>query len=57
MLQLRYTVLSNKFASEEELEKIEKENQQIIFDAADKAEAAPDADGSKYYELFYRYLM
>lgn len=51
MLQFRYRIISNSVASEKELLKIENENQQIIFTSADKAEAAPDADGSKWNEF------
>ncbi|MFP4369099.1 MAG: thiamine pyrophosphate-dependent enzyme [Candidatus Kapaibacterium sp.] len=48
LMQFRYIVLNNGYLTEEELEKIEEENKQIIFNAADKAEAAPDADGNSY---------
>ena len=51
MLQLRYTILSEGFMTEKELLALEKENQEKIFEAADKAEAAPDADGSSYHEF------
>lgn len=51
MLQLRYTLLSNDVATEEELLKLEEENQQKIYDAADKAEAAPDAKGDTWNQF------
>lgn len=48
MLQFRYHLINRNIATEEELRKIEDENKETIFQAADKAEAAPDADGSTY---------
>lgn len=51
MLQLRYWLIKRGVATLEEIEKIEEENKQKVFAAADKAEAAPDADGSKYAEF------
>lgn len=48
MLQFRYHLINRNIATEEELRIIEDENKEIIFQAADKAEAAPDADGSTY---------
>ncbi len=48
MLQFRYHLINRNIATEEELQKIENENKEIIFQAADKAEAAPDADGKSY---------
>lgn len=48
MLQLRYYILSNGILKEEELIKLERENQEIIFEAADKAESAPNANGEAY---------
>lgn len=51
LLQFRYFLLKNNILTEEEIAVIEKENQGIIFAAADKAEAAPNADGSKYNQF------
>lgn len=48
LLQLRYTILEQGFVSEEELQKLEEENQQKIFEAADKVEPMPDADGKSW---------
>jgi 2-oxoisovalerate dehydrogenase E1 component len=48
LMQFRWHVVDRGILSIEEVEKIEEENKQAIFDAADKAEAAPDADGSKW---------
>jgi 2-oxoisovalerate dehydrogenase E1 component len=51
LMQFRYTILINNILSEDELIKIEDDNKHLIFDAADKAEAAPNADGSGYREF------
>lgn len=51
LMQFRYAVLNNNILSIKEIEKIEEDNKRKIFEAADKAEAAPNADGSKYYEF------
>lgn len=48
LLQFRHHILKNKLISEEDLLKLEEENRQRIFQAADIAEAAPDADGSTW---------
>ncbi len=48
MLQLRFSLLDNGIATEEELLKIEKENQDYIFKMADKVEKMADADGKSY---------
>ena len=45
MLQFRWKILTSGLLSEDELLAIEKENQELIFAAADRAEAAPAADG------------
>jgi len=47
-LQFRYTLLDNLIATEDELDKIEEENLKIIKENADKAEKAPEADGSSW---------
>lgn len=51
LMQLRYFILENKIATKDKLEKIEEENKQEVFAAADKAEAAPNADGSKWNQF------
>jgi 2-oxoisovalerate dehydrogenase E1 component len=48
MLQLRYTLINEKIITIKKIEKIEKENQELIFEMADKVEKMPDADGKKY---------
>lgn len=48
LLQFRYHILAKGIATEEELDKIEAENQRIIFEAADKVEKMPNADGSQW---------
>lgn len=48
LLQFRYHILSNGLITEDELLKLEEENRQRIFKAADIAEAEPDADGSTW---------
>lgn len=53
LLQFRYHVLNNGILTEEEILAIEEENKQDIFTAADKAEAAPEANGNSWAE----YLM
>lgn len=59
LMQFRYKVISNNILSEEEILKIEDDNKQALFDAADEGEAAPKADGSKWNQFvvpepFYR---
>lgn len=51
LLQFRYHIINNGIIDEKSLKEIEKENQEIIFKAADKAEAAPSADGSKWNQF------
>lgn len=51
LMQFRYFILKNNFINEEDLIKLERENQEIIFAAADKAEAAPNADGRTYNQF------
>jgi 2-oxoisovalerate dehydrogenase E1 component len=48
MLQLRFIILDRGFISEDELLKIESENDKKIKEAAEKAEASQNADGSEY---------
>lgn len=51
MLQLRFTLLDNNLITMEELEKIEKENQDYIFEMADKVEKMENANGKSYYQF------
>ncbi len=48
MLQLRHTIVENQIATEKDLEKIEKENDDLIYEQADKVEKASNADGKSY---------
>ena len=48
LMQFRWHLINDKIATVEEIEQWEDENKMLIFAAADKAEAAPDADGSKW---------
>ena len=48
LMQFRYQLLNKKILTEEELQEIEENNKQLIFDAADEAEEAPNADGSSW---------
>lgn len=48
LMQFRWHILDKKIATSKELEEWEEDNKRIIFDAADKAEAAPNADGSSW---------
>lgn len=48
LLQFRFHILNDGYLSEEQLLEIEDSNKVSIFAAADLAEAAPDADGSKW---------
>lgn len=48
LLQFRWHLIDKKIATVKEIEQWEEENKKIIFEAADKAEAAPDADGTKW---------
>jgi 2-oxoisovalerate dehydrogenase E1 component len=51
MLQLRYTILENKIATEEELLEIENNNESLIKAESEKAEAEADADGSSWEQF------
>ncbi len=51
MLQFRYSILNEGLITQEELEELEKENQNEIFRAADNVEPMPNADGTKYNEF------
>lgn len=48
LLQLRYYIIMSGIASEEEIIKIEENHKQLLFKAADKAEAAPNANGNDW---------
>lgn len=50
LMQFRYHIETKGIIDRDELAAIEQKNIDLVFEAADKAEAAPDADGSKYYE-------
>lgn len=50
-LQLRYSILIERIASEQELQKIEDENNRIVQETSAKVEAMPDADGSKWNQF------
>ena len=51
LMQFRYHIIKNGILTEKEIVNIEENNKQEIFNAADKAELAPDADGSKYMQF------
>jgi len=51
LLQFRYHILNKGIITEEELLKIEEANRQRIFQAADIAEAAPDANGATWNQF------
>lgn len=51
LLQFRYHILNQGILTEEGLQELESENQRIIFEAADKAESMPNADGSKWNQF------
>ena len=51
MLQLRYIIINDMIASQEEIENIEEENKQLIFETADKVEAMADPEGSSYSQF------
>ncbi len=51
LMQFRYRLIKDGLATQEELDEMEEANKQAIFDAADEAEAAPDADGKSWPEF------
>lgn len=53
LMQFRYRLLQEKYLTQKELEKIEDGIKQKIFDAADEAEAAPDADGKSWPNFIF----
>lgn len=48
LMQFRYLILSKKLLTEKELLELEEHNKELMFEAADKAEAAPDANGKSW---------
>ena len=48
LMQFRYRLIEKKYLTQKQLEEIEGGIKQQIFDAADEAEAAPDADGKSW---------
>lgn len=60
MLQLRTFIIESGIATEDEIVKIEEANKKEVFDAADKAEAAPNANGKSFDQFvlpepFFKY--
>lgn len=53
LMQFRYRLIEKKYLTKEELEEIEGGIKQQIFDAADEAEAAPDADGKSWPDFIF----
>ena len=53
LMQFRYRLLEEKYLTQKELEKIEDGIKQKIFDAADEAEAAPNADGKSWPNFIF----
>lgn len=53
LMQFRYRLLQEKYLTQEELEEIENGIKQKIFDAADEAEAAPNADGKSWPNFIF----
>lgn len=51
LMQFRWHILDKKLITEKELLKLEEQNKQKMFDAADEAEAEPDADGSSWNQF------
>jgi 2-oxoisovalerate dehydrogenase E1 component len=51
LMQFRWHILDKKIISEKELILLEEENKEIIFKAADLAEAAPNADGKSWTQF------
>lgn len=51
LMQFRYHVLDQGILSEKEILEIEEHNKELVFEAADKAEAAPNANGKSWNEF------
>ena len=50
-MQFRWHILDKKILSESEIREIEENNKELIFEAADLAEAAPEANGKSWTEF------
>ncbi len=53
LMQFRYKLIQEKYLTQKELEVIEDGIKQKIFDAADEAEAAPNADGKSWPNFIF----
>ena len=53
LMQFRYHILDNKIMTLKELEEMEDAIKQQIFDAADEAEAQPDADANSWDQFIW----
>jgi 2-oxoisovalerate dehydrogenase E1 component len=51
LLQFRYHILDKKILTEAEIEQIEDENKRLMFEAADKGESAPNANGDSWKDF------
>lgn len=51
LMQFRWHILDKKILSESEIRDIEEHNKELIFEAADLAEAAPEANGKSWTEF------
>ncbi len=51
LMQFRYHILEKNILTPDELTALEEENKETIFAASDDAEAAPNADGSRFMEF------
>lgn len=51
LMQFRYQIINNGILTEEEVLKIEEDNKALVFEAADLAEAAPNANGDLWNEF------
>ncbi|MDT3739735.1 MAG: thiamine pyrophosphate-dependent enzyme [Candidatus Kapabacteria bacterium] len=51
LMQFRWHILDKKILSESEIREIEENNKELIFEAADLAEAAPEANGKSWTEF------
>jgi 2-oxoisovalerate dehydrogenase E1 component len=53
LMQFRYRLIQEKYLTQKQLEEIEDGIKQKIFDAADEAEAAPNADGKSWPNFIF----
>ncbi len=51
LMQFRWHILDRKILTEKELIALEEDNKELIFQAADKAEAAPNANGDSWVDF------